>query len=448
MSDVRILQSTQYTVKKDGLSLATKIGIIDLTGMFEELNIFDSIFNPCMTGTILIRDAKGLSNKLSFDGSEILLIEMGKTENEATIKKAFRVYKQSSRKAVNISTELYVLHFVSDEFILSQQSKISKSYRDTYTNVVLDILKNYLLVNTEGIFSVENSKGIRTVILPNKTPFECLEWCSKKAVNDDLSPTFLFFENKLGYNFLTISSMMKQRAIHDINYQPKNLALPDSEENEMMGARYVEIISQFDYNKNIKHGVYAGTFIGFDITTRNVVKKIVDFDSVYSTGNHANKTPNIGVITNKAGIKNTEMFNSRRVLFSSGIYSSTSNYIKENDPTSIDSDDDTYNYVIQRESAIRNLMNQRLKVVMPGNFDLISGTNVNITFPTISEQSSENVQDNMDKSKSGKYLIVATRQLITYDKHETIMEIATDSTNKDIVYQNTQLQNDLADFYG
>ena len=97
MSDVSILQSTQYTVKKDGLSLVTKIGIIDLTGMFEELNIFDSIFNPCMTGSILIRDAKGLSNKLSFDGSEILLIEMGKTENQAIIKKSFRVYKQSSR---------------------------------------------------------------------------------------------------------------------------------------------------------------------------------------------------------------------------------------------------------------------------------------------------------------------------------------------------------------
>ena len=192
MSDETILQSTQYTIKKDGLSLATKAGIVDLTGMFEELNIFDSIFNPCMTGTILIRDAKGLSNKLSFDGSEILLIDMGKTENQATITKSFRVYKQSSRKVVNISTELYILHFVSDEFILSQQTKISKSYQDTYTNVVLDILKNYLLVNPDGVFSVESSKGIRTVVLPNKTPIECLEWFSKKAVNEDLSPSFLF----------------------------------------------------------------------------------------------------------------------------------------------------------------------------------------------------------------------------------------------------------------
>ena len=85
---------------------------------------------------------------------------------------------------------------------------------------------------------------------------------------------------------------------------------------------------------------------------------------------------------------------------------------------------------------------------MPGNFDLISGTNVNITVPTISAQYSENIQDNIDKTKSGKYLIVATRQMITYDKHETIMEIATDSNNRDKVYLSTQQQNDLVDFYG
>jgi hypothetical protein len=305
-----------------------------------------------------------------------------------------------------------------------------------------------LSVNSKGIGLIETTKGVRTVVLPSKTPFECLDWCSKKAVNDDLSPTFLFFENKVGYNFITISNMLGQKAIHDINYQPKNLALQDSEKNEMMGARYLEVVSQFDLNKNIKHGVYAGTFIGFDIMSRKVAIRNVNFDDVYSTGKHANKTPNIGVVKNKDGVKNTEMFDSRKVFFPTGIFKAKNEYVKENDANSIDADDDTYNYVIQRESAMRNLMNQRLKIVMPGNFDLISGTNVNITVPTTSEQSSEKNQDNMDKSKSGKYLIVAARQMITYDKHETILEVATDSSNRDRVYLSTQQQNDLADFYG
>mgnify|MGYP000150010623 CR=1 FL=1 len=128
MSDAQITQSSQYTINPRGITLVTKLGEINLAGMFQELTIFDSIFNPCMSGTVLIQDAVGLSNKLSFDGSETLLIDIGKTENVAVIKKTFRIFKQSSRTSVSSGSEMYLLHFVSDEFILSQQSSISKAY--------------------------------------------------------------------------------------------------------------------------------------------------------------------------------------------------------------------------------------------------------------------------------------------------------------------------------
>jgi hypothetical protein len=137
------------------------------------------------------------------------------------------------------------------------------------------------------------------------------------------------------------------------------------------------------------------------------------------------------------------MFNSRRVMASTGIFGSESKYIKEKDPTSIDSDNDTYNYTIQREASIMNLMNQRLKVVMPGNFNLISGTTVYISLPTESEHATTDNSDNTDYSMSGKYLITATRQIITYEKHETIMEVATDSTERPSVYKSSQQQNDV-----
>ena len=89
-----------------------------------------------------------------------------------------------------------------------------------------------------------------------------------------------------------------------------------------------------------------------------------------------------------------------------------------------------------------NLMNQRLKVVMPGNFNLISGTTVYISLPTESEHATTDNSDNTDYSMSGKYLITATRQIITYEKHETIMEVATDSTERPAVYKSSQQQND------
>ena len=431
MADNKIVQSSQYVINK--LEIISKLGPIDVTDMFEELNIFDSIFNPAMTGTILINDAFGLSNKLSFDGSEILIIDMGKTSDAAQIKKSFRIYKQSSRKSLNLNSEGYLLHFVSDEFILSQQIKISQAFKDTYANITKKILNNYLSVVDIDIAVLEASDGIRSVVIPNKTPFEAIDFCTKRAVNDKMSPTFLFFENKLGYNFVTTSTLLAKPAVHNINFQPKNLSDPSG---ELMGAMHYEVVTQFDMNKNIKAGVYAGTFIGFDINTRTVANKIVDFDSLYKKSNHANKTANIGSITNKQGFKNTEMFGSKKILYPITAFSSNDPYVRENDPTLANLEDDTYNYLLQREAMMQNLMNLRMKIVMPGNFDLTSGLTANLRLPARSEKAKGS--DNVDHSLNGKYLIVATRHIITYEKHETIMEVATDSLNRDKIYQSTQ----------
>jgi hypothetical protein len=433
MSDNNIVQSSQYVIKE--LKIISKLGPVDITDMFEELNIFDSIFNPAMTGTILINDSFGLSGKLSFDGSEILLVDMGKTSDAARIKKSFRIYKQSSRKSLNLNSEAYILHFVSDEFILSQQIRISQAFKDTYANITKNILNNYLSVADGEIAMLEASDGIRSVVIPNKTPFEAIDFCTKRAVNDKMSPTFLFFENKLGYNFATTSTLLARPVVHNINFQPKNLADPTG---ELMGAMHYEVVTQFDMNKNIRAGVYAGTFTGFDINTRTVANKIVDFASMYNKSNHANQTPNIGSITNKQGFKNTEMFGSKKILYPITAFSSTDPYITENDPTLANLEDDTYNYLLQREAMMQNLMNLRMKIVMPGNFDLTSGLMANLRLPMRSEKAKGT--DNIDHSLNGKYLIVATRHIITYQKHETVMEVATDSLNRDRIYQSTQEQ--------
>jgi hypothetical protein len=41
----------------------------------------------------------------------------------------------------------------------------------------------------------------------------------------------------------------------------------------------------------------------------------------------------------------------------------------------------------------------------------------------------------MDKTLEGKYLIVAARHIIRYDKHETLLEVASDSSNRPLVTQ-------------
>ncbi len=63
-----ILNSTQYKIEE--VIIVTKSGKINISGIFTEINIFDSLLMPVMSGNIMIRDSLNLSGQLFFDGSE------------------------------------------------------------------------------------------------------------------------------------------------------------------------------------------------------------------------------------------------------------------------------------------------------------------------------------------------------------------------------------------
>ena len=75
-------------------------------------------------------------------------------------------------------------------------------------------------------------------------------------------------------------------------------------------------------------------------------------------------------------------------------------------------------------------------MTLPGNFALSSGFNLNLMMP--SRAISEDGSDSYDASLSGKYLIIGTRHMIKYDKHETIVEVATDSSDMPLTDSSNQ----------
>jgi hypothetical protein len=428
---LEVKKSTDFKVNE--LTLVTKAGSIDITSIFEEINIYDSMFLPVMSGTIMIRDSVGLSGKLLFDGSESILMDISKDENSdiAKFKKAFRIYKQSNRKNDNQTSESSLLHFVSDELLFSDQQRVNQSYETTYSGVAEKILQNYLKVppsNLGGIY--EPTSGLRKIVVPNLRPFDAIEWCAKRALDKNGSPNYVFFQNLVGYNFASLSTLLTQQEILDIKFEVKNQTGKNSLD-EISSARSLEVLAQNDTIEKTRSGVNAGKFIGFDPMTRSFASKNISFGDHYSGMKHGNDNPNFTSMQNRDGQLNDAAFESKKVVSLFGTARQYSEYIKKNDPTSISKVESQENYIFQRKAILQNLMAKRLKLVMPGNFQLTSGFNVNVTAPSFSVKQKGDSND--DPSLSGKYVIVATRQIIGYEKHETIIEVATTSTNNEFI---------------
>jgi hypothetical protein len=420
---LNLLKSTQFFL--DELVIVTKGGKIDIKNVYEEINIFDTMFLSVMSGNIIINDAIGLSSKLLFDGSESLLITVKKDKDSdiLTFKKAFRIYKQTERRSSKPGLESYLLHFTSDELMYSDQQRINQSYETNYSKIVERILVDYLKVSENNLGGTyEFSSGIQKIVIPNLRPLEAIEWCAKRALDSKQSPNFMFFQNVAGFNFATLSTLLTQPAILDVTYETKNIKGENPFRN-MGGARSLEVVSMNDNIERTRSGVNAGKFIGFDPVTRTISTKNISYGDHYSNMKHGNDTPNYTQIQNRDGGSNAQSFNSRKVVSIFDFNRQYSEYIKKRDSSSLSKGESIESWSFQRKAILKNLMSKRLKIVMPGNFQLSSGFNVNVDAPIVGSSRGD------DKSINGKYIIVASRQIIGFEKHETIIEVASSSSD-------------------
>jgi hypothetical protein len=311
--------------------------------------------------------------------------------------------------------------------IYSEQQKINQSFTGTYSDIVNVVLKNYLDVSSNKIKQIEQTKGIHDVIVPSLSPFDTMDWLTKKAINSEALPNFLFFENKYGYNFVSLSTLIQTPPIMTINFEPKNLATSSGQ--EFYGAREARIISSTDLIENIKNGVYAGKFIGIDPLTRKVSINRIDFQQTYGkTDAHLNKFPNFTGAVNRQGKDSAQMFDSKVSLYPFQSFRGAAPWVQKNDPRTGTVINDTHAYVFQRAPIFANLLQSTIHLNIPGNFGLTSGTIINLNMPVKSTK--PDAGEAIDETLSGKYIVTAARQMIKGDMHETIIEVATDSTNR------------------
>lgn len=428
---MQVNQSTDYKIIS--LYITTRKGDkIDIKNFFNELNIFDTIFMSSVSGHVFINDAVGMLHKLKFNGSEAISIEIGKDENNLIYKNKFRIYKVTDRKNVNQTSEIYLLHFISDEYIFSLQQKINQWYVGTYDKIAARIAKDYLDLNQ---INGDQSFGIKNFIVPNLNPIEALTWMSKRAVDRNNQPNFLFFQNRLGYNFVSLIELLKQPVVAKINFNPKNLSgdiNKNSTSTEFLGARDFKTINQFDFIETINSGSYAGRFQGFDPITRSLTYYDYDYVKMLSPDKIALGDVKSTVVIAKDKSRNTENYETRKVLSPFESFREKSEYIKKRTAT-IDYNgqkllpDNPEYYLLQRRSILKKFLDTRVRVVVPGNFNLSAGMNVNLRVPK--RGFIENPTNAEDPTLDVNYMIVSTRHIITAVKHETIFEACTDFTS-------------------
>ena len=184
---------------------------ISIKNLMQEFSIYEDIFKQAITGNILITDSIGLINALKITGTEKIRLSFGKKSSTDVelVTKEFRIIRLGPRVKKSFTTEIYSIHFCSDELVISESRKVSKAYvGKTIDDIVVDILDNYLdLAETDKNYTVQKTDGVYDFTIPLMKPFEAINFVASYArgLNGNNNVyDFMFFENKDGFVFVSL----------------------------------------------------------------------------------------------------------------------------------------------------------------------------------------------------------------------------------------------------
>ena len=414
----------------DEMRVITPIDNTDIKSLAVEISYYEDIFRGSVTGHILMSDSISLLEKLSMSGNDFLYMSFRKTAfDDVKIEKYFRIYRVSERILSNENTENYSLHFCSEELLLSEQIKISKSYNDAkISDIVKDILQNQLKLPQNQI-NVDNTDGLYNFVIPYKKPFDAINWLSNYALTEESGADYLFYENVKGFNFKSLQSLYSQKSYAAYAYTAKNKNFADLALNVSSIKSYT-FLDTFDTLYGTTSGAFANKLITVDPLTRKYYE--TEFDSLknyYSKKITLNKGEVFNNLKNRLGKKVNENYDAVLKVMTSNKDQKKAKGISDK-PWSVANDIRAENYVPQRTAQLALSHYTRLKIVLSGDPNLTVGSLIDIQLPSNISTTENNGfnQGDIDPFNSGKYLITAVRHKINMQmKYETIVELAKDS---------------------
>lgn len=398
-----------------------------------ELSYFEDIYSFAVSGYVTITDAQGFIELLQLSGNQFVELKFGKTKNGSNgINQVLRVYKIENRKPVgNLNAENYTLHFCSEELVLSEQTKISKSYSgQKISNIVKNILTDKLKVKSTSINKIEETTGVYNFIVPRFKPFEAISWLSNYArpnITGAAGADMLFFETKDGFNYRSIQSMFKDGIYGTYKYQLKNLDdKTQSFQEKTVSVIDYEFVKTYDMINEIQSGTFANRLVSLDPMARTA--KTTNFN--YTKYKKQSISLNSGAVSNdlvnRLGQTQEDSYDaSFKVAFGNAEQSKAA-YIKQV-PGSVAKDIAIETFVPNRTAQIALANYTVLKVRIPGDPGITAGRTINFNLMSLKPS---NTEKQLDEFYSGKYLVTAVRHIIQPAVYQTVLEIAKDSTPK------------------
>lgn len=420
--EIEILDATIVTPSGRSLNVMNQI----LT-----IHIYESIFNPFISGELIIKDSMELINYFPLVGEETLSLKLrtpGFTTELQYIKGTYSIYKITDRMDVAERAVVYTVHFIAKEALLDLNIKLSKRFNEpTIAQTVSKILTDNFLPTMDKLnasndkFLIEETSNGLSYISNYWSPVQNINFLAERAltVGTTSDPSFVFFQNRNGLNFVSLRALYNAPTAFVLkgNNYTRNVN-SDGTSTRNIEEEYSAIISinvpnVFDYIERLRSGAYSSTIVQYDMTTKVYSNIEYNFLNEYETNPRLNKFP----IASKKVIhypqsviktlsKSTGLFDGGRDITGSKYY--------------------------QRRRSILSMADScKVNVTALGKTNYTAGQKIYLSL-SLNTVITKNQHDYTDHIFSGFYIISSIKHVISRRMHTVELELIKDSLDYDL----------------
>lgn len=436
----------------DGEAGENKLAVLrDARKYMTKLHIYESVFNPTLTGELEVQDDMNLSSIVPLIGLETLRVKFKiynpQTKQYRTYPDGggtlpFAVYNQTARVPSSQAAETYRLGLTSRELISSAEKRFSRAFTNQRVEEVINtILTEYIrtpkrkeltALAPDGARYFELTSNPFNFIAPYISPLGAIKLATLQAYATGQRSNYFFYETLDGFYFRSLQQMIQlgkqQWTKNPVSVRRRMSGTSQTKQSfNELAAEQIDIVTNFDFLYAVSQGYFASATIGVDVLSgqyRVTPTSIADAD--YTSRQRLNANP-----LYPSGLAKTANPSAKVFLMPTTSISAANTALRNRD-SSI-SDNFLEQTLARRSRELIELQTVTIRVKLAGAPNINVGTVIYIEIPETLKNGVGGTQlPSFKDLRSGLYLILAVKHTIINNgggsyAYETTFEACSDS---------------------
>ena len=428
--------TSDFSLKSVAIAKLGETEGYDIKQMVNTFSYVESITSPFVAATLTVVDSAGFLNDLPIQGGETVVVTVQTSSSEEPTEYQMVVWKVGNRYAKN-QTQSYTLGLISVEALNNECIRLVKPLTGKPDDIIKKILREDLKTEKNIYPESATTKFAMKMLPTNRRPFDIISSLAVKSVESGGTPSsgsssgsassneketvsgsagYFFWENRRGYNFFSVDSLLKTEDEDTWRPYIEKPANKSDGADDRFTISQATFGSEVDVMSSMRKGKYSTLMVFFNHSTGQYNEYHYSVEDAYKEMKHLGVQNTPSLIS--FGDRNVSDYPTRIV---SALLDHESWYnepgiasYEEEDGADTPSEFCDFHKHFSAQSLMRYelLKHQLATVVIPGNSEICAGDTIDIKL--VNKAPAARVDDEpYDQESSGVYLIQEVTH--TYD---------------------------------